>query len=452
MTEKVLRSAITDDAERLGPIWLNPGVSRRNAFTYFYAAFFTIGMVAFLAAMQNYLLTSNLGIPEDEQGGAVSLLALPYEFAFLLMVGPIGVLADRIGRRPIYVIGFLWVGAVMVLLPLTETLLQLGILRAFYGVGSACITSMMATVLADYPQERSRGKMLAASGICNALGAIVMAVLLGQLPKVISGMGYDALMSGRLTYWFGAVLAVITAIVLSRGLKAGKPGVTKERMSMREVVVQGTAAARGNPRILIACCEAFIARGDLAVVSTFITLWAKQAGLLDGLTLPEALGAAAALAGTISLAQLLFAPVVGAVIDKVDRLTAMAAAMGLAGVAYLLVGFSADPLALIFIPFALLLGMGESAAILSGAAVIGQEASEKVRGAVVGLFNLCGSIGTLIIVFVGGFIYDAWMPGAPFVMVGIINLLVMIGTILVRRRTGYRSPQYLASREELKGQ
>ena len=140
MTEKVLRSAITDDAERLGPIWLNPGVSRRNAFTYFYAAFFTIGMVAFLAAMQNYLLTSNLGIPEDEQGGAVSLLALPYEFAFLLMVGPIGVLADRIGRRPIYVIGFLWVGAVMVLLPLTETLLQLVILRAFYGVGSACIT------------------------------------------------------------------------------------------------------------------------------------------------------------------------------------------------------------------------------------------------------------------------------------------------------------------------
>ncbi len=448
MTEKILTSAITDDAVKLGPIWLNPGVSRRNALTYFYAAFFTIGMVAFLAAMQNYLLTSNLGIPEEEQGGAVSLLALPYEFAFMLMVGPIGVLADRIGRRPIYVIGFLWVGAVMILLPLTETLLQLGILRAFYGIGSACITSMMATVLADYPQERSRGKMLAASGICNGLGAIVMAVLLGQLPRLISSMGYDALLSGRLTYWFGAALAVITAIVLSRGLKAGKPGVTQERMSMREVVAEGAKVARGNPRILIACCEAFIARGDLAVVSTFITLWAKQAGLLSGLTLPEALGVATALAGTISLAQLLFAPVVGAFIDKVDRLTSMATAMGLAGVAYLLVGFSPDPLALIFIPFALMLGMGESAAILSGAAVIGQEASEKVRGAVVGLFNLCGSIGTLIIVFVGGFIYDAWMPGAPFVMVGIINLLVMVGAILVRRRTGYRSPRYLASRSD----
>ncbi len=92
--------------------------------------------------------------------------------------------------------------------------------------------------------------------------------------------------------------------------------------------------------------------------------------------------------------------------------------------------------------------MGESAAILSGAAVIGQEASEKVRGAVVGLFNLCGSVGTLVIVFVGGFIYDAWMPGAPFVMVGAINLLVMLGAILVRQRTGHRAPSYRAAETE----
>ena len=66
---------------RLGPVWLNPGVGRHNALTYFYAAFMTIGMVAFLSFMQPYLLEENLGIPADEQGRATSLLALPYEFA-----------------------------------------------------------------------------------------------------------------------------------------------------------------------------------------------------------------------------------------------------------------------------------------------------------------------------------------------------------------------------------
>jgi MFS family permease len=394
--------------------------------------------------MQPYLLTENLGIPADEQGRATSILALPYELAFMIMVGPLGALADRIGRRPIYVAGFLWVGVVLALLPLAENLLQLGLLRAFYGVGSACITSMMATVLADYPQERSRGMMLAGSGICNGFGAVMMVGLLSQLPRLFSSMGYDDLMSGRLTYWCGALMAIITAVIISRGLKAGKPGKPQARQPLRQLVAKGAAEAWNNPRVGVACAEAFIARGDLVVVSTFLSLWAKDAGLLAGLTLQGAVAKAGMLAVTVSVAQLLFSPVVGFVLDRVDRLTGMSIALGIAGVAYLWVGFSPDPLALIFIPAALMLGMGESAAILSGAAVIGQEANEDIRGSVLGLFNFCGSVGTLIIAVICGFLFDAWMPGAPFVFVGCINLFILVVAIRVRIRTGYRAPDYRA--------
>lgn len=445
MTDSVASASSANLVVKLGPIWLNPGVTRRNALTYFYAAFFTIGMVAFLSFMQPYLLTENLGIPADKQGRATSILALPYEFAFMLMVGPLGALADRIGRRPIYVAGFLWVGVVLALLPLTENMLQLGVLRAMYGVGSACITSMMATVLADYPQERSRGKMLAGSGICNGLGAVMMVGLLSQLPRVFSEMGYDALMSGRLTYWCGTVLAIGSALIISRGLKAGKPGKPQARERLLQLVLKGAAAARRNPRVRIACAEAFIARGDLVVVATFLSLWAKEAGLLAGLSLQEAVAKAGMLAVVVSVAQLLFSPVVGFVLDKVDRLTGMSIALGLASIAYLWVGFSPDPLALVFIPAALMLGMGESAAILSGAAVIGQEANEDIRGSVVGLFNFCGSVGTLIIAVVCGFLFDAWMPGAPFVFVGCINLVILVAAIRVRIQTGYRAPDARAS-------
>jgi sugar phosphate permease len=108
------------------------------------------------------------------------------------------------------------------------------------------------------------------------------------------------------------------------------------------------------------------------------------------------------------------------------------------------VGFSPDPLAAAFIPAALMLGMGESSAIMSGAAVIGQEAKEDIRGSVVGLFNFCGSVGTLVVAVVCGFLFDVWMPGAPFVFVGGINLLILVMAIMVRRRTGYRAPTYRA--------
>ena len=172
--------------------------------------------------MQPYLLSNNLGMATDEEGRASSILQVSYEIIVLLAVGPLGALADRIGRRPIYVMGFAWIGASFMLFPLVENLTQLILCRMFFGVGSACVTSMMATVLADYPMERSRGVLLGASGICNGLGAITMVLLLSQLPGFFGDMGYDTLESGRLTYWFGAVLAIVSVVVVSRGLASGQ--------------------------------------------------------------------------------------------------------------------------------------------------------------------------------------------------------------------------------------
>jgi hypothetical protein len=40
------------------------------------------------------------------------------------------------------------------------------------------------------------------------------------------------------------------------------------------------------------------------------------------------------------------------------------------------------------------------------------------------------------------------MPGAPFVFVGCINLFIFALAIMVRVRTGYRSPSYRADAKE----
>jgi MFS family permease len=129
------------------------------------------------------------------------------------------------------------------------------------------------------------------------------------------------------------------------------------------------------------------------------------------------------------------------VLDRLDRLTAVAIAMGLAAAGYLWAGFSPSPIAVAFIPAAVLLGVGEFSAIMSGAALIGQEAPQDIRGSVLGLFNVCGSIGILCITVIGGLVFDAWMPGGPLVVAGCINLVIFIIATAVRRKTGYRSPR-----------
>ena len=84
---------------RFGPVRLAPGYTSLNAASYLFAAFITIGMLAFVSFIQPFLLNANLQIPADEQGRAVSVLGFSNEIISLLLVAPVGALADKIGRR-----------------------------------------------------------------------------------------------------------------------------------------------------------------------------------------------------------------------------------------------------------------------------------------------------------------------------------------------------------------
>jgi len=430
-------------SQRLGPIWLTTGITRRNALTYLYASFFTIGIVSFMSFMQPYVLAENLNIPQDRQGGVTGMLSFSYELVMLILIAPMGALADKIGRRPIYVVGFLWIGAALAIFPVAQNLPQLIMGRMFFAVGAAAITAMMATVLADYPQERSRGLLVAASGVANGLGAMTLVITLSRLPALFAGMGYSTLTSGRMTFWMATGLCVVSAAIVGRGLRAGKPG-KQQQQPLAELIREALQAARQNPRITVACLGAFVARGDLVVISTFFALWAIQAGQIEGLPLEEAIRKAATFIIIIQGSSLFWAPVWGLVLDRWDRLSAVCVALLIASIAYFWVGFSPSPIVAAFIPAAILLGIGEFSAIMSGAALIGQSAPEDIRGSVLGLFNFCGSIGILCITVIGGVVFDAWMPGAPFVVVGALNLVVCLITIFVRRQVGYERPNTVA--------
>jgi len=420
---------------------LQPGVTRRNALTYLYASFFTIGTVSFMSFMQPYVLSENLLMPVAEQGRATGMLSFSYEVVMLLLIAPVGALSDKIGRRPIYRLGFLWVGAAMAIFPLAQNLTQLVIGRMFFAIGAAMITGMMATVLADYPREKSRGFMVALSGVANGAGAMTLIIGMSRLPGWFAGQGYSTLMSGRFTYWIAAGLCIVTAIIVGRGLQASKPGHQLGKQRLVQLLKEGVHEARENPRIAVACLEGFIARGDLVMISTFFSLWASQAGLAAGLSLEEAIAKAASFIIIVQGSSLVWAPVWGIVLDRIDRLTAVAMGMALAAAGYIWVGLSPSPIVSAFIPAAILLGIGEFSAIMSGAALIGQEAPARIRGSVLGLFNLCGSVGILCITIIGGYFFDAWMPGGPFVIVGGINAAVFIVAVLVRRKVGYRNPR-----------
>jgi MFS family permease len=108
----------------------------------------------------------------------------------------------------------------------------------------------------------------------------------------------------------------------------------------------------------------------------------------------------------------------------------------LATAGYSLIGWAEDPMAGSFIPLAILLGIGEVSVIVTGGALLGQEAKASMRGAVVGVFNTMGGIGIIIASGLGGVLYDAIGRAAPFTMMGILNGLLLLTAIAVRLRAG----------------
>jgi MFS family permease len=88
--------------------------------------------------------------------------------------------------------------------------------------------------------------------------------------------------------------------------------------------------------------------------------------------------------------------------------------MLLAAIAYLACGFLDDPAeSIALLTVAVLLGVGQIAAIVAGHTLLGQEAPRDVRGAVYGLAGICASAAILFTNGLGGWMCDVLSKGGP---------------------------------------
>ena len=88
-------------------------------------------------------------------------------------------------------------------------------------------------------------------------------------------------------------------------------------------------------------------------------------------------------------------------------------------------------------------GAGEMGANISATSLIGKEAPDRGRGAVLGMFSLLGAVGIMVVGFVGGWLFDNWKPVGPFLyMAGSNAFLVMaaIGVYLATRQRPGNEP------------
>ena len=424
---------------KIGPLWFIPGYSGMNVFTLLFACLTSISAIAYMGFIQPYLLTEVLHIPQAEQGALTGNLAAVQEIVVIMVMGVAGALSDRTGRKLIFVSGFLLLAAGYLIYPLANSVAQLYIFRCLFGVGAAVVPVMLSACIVDYIQEFSRARWLGVTSICNGLGVVIMATLLAKTPAMYLEYGADPIAAGRYAYWTATAVCLVAAAVLSFGLKPGGGGKTKAKVPLTQQLKAGLREGK-RPRMALAFMSAFIGRGDLVVIGTFFSLWIVQLGIEVGMSTGDSLAKAGMLFGLIQLSAMGWAVFMGIISDKFDRVSSMALGLFIAAVGYTLMGTVADPFGSNIYLMCVILGIGEISVIISAGALLGQQAPQKIRGSVVGVFGLVGAIGILFASKVGGEIYDSISPTAPFVMMGILNAALMFYALWIRLRHGKYQP------------
>lgn len=417
---------------KFGWVRLAPGVTNWHMWVFLYASFATIGLLTFVTVGTPYVLNANLGIPIAEQGTVIGDLTVWSEIGLLIVFGPVGVMADRIGRRGVYVIGFVVMGIAYALYPFATSLPELTVYRMIYAAGVAACTGMLATIVADYPYSPDRGKLVALGGTLNGIGVILVVVVLGGLMKAFVSGGADPLVAGRLAHMSIAALCLLSAVIIAIGVRKGTPAAHEERPPVAELVRSALSEAR-NPRIALAYGCAFIARADLVILGTFSTLWGTTAALNDGMPIAQAVATSARMTfGTASLAGLIWLPIMGIILDRINRVTGTFLCMALTAIGFMSTLLIDDPVLPKNQWIWILVGIGNISAFIGAMTLVSAEAPLAKRGVVIGMFNIMGVVGIMVCSVVGGRLFDAWSPAGPFVLIGGLSVLSAIAAVIVR--------------------
>jgi MFS family permease len=433
--------AAVDDAKSgrsVGPIALAPGVTPSQLYAFATASLIGFSLIVGINTLQPYLLSGQLHVEHAIQGRIVSAFAILQECVALLLVPPLGALADRVGRRPILVAGLATLAVGLALYPLTQSLIEFALARLVTAIGAAALSATIATLAADIPLERSRGKLLSTLLVTQQLAILlIVARVAARLPQWLAGFGVDAVEAGHYSFWLIALLGALGALVAWLGLASRGPvlGSASRPAAVPAPTVNALGAmrslrailgfARAQPRFAVVLAIAFVVRGDLSVTNSYLSLWAVGSAKHQGVS--EALGLryAGDLLFGLTLAGLAASLATGFLVDRFRRLSVLVCVLALAAVGHISIACASDPRSVTTTLLVLLLGAGEASLVIAGQALLGQEAPAERRGAAIGVFGFCGSLGVLAINVIGGYLFDKLSAQSPFVVIGTVDLAIL---------------------------
>ena len=166
----------------------------------------SLGSLYSLRMLGLFMVLPILALYSDDYNGASPLLIGitlgVYGLTQALLQIPLGLLSDKIGRRPVIIGGLVLFIIGSLVAATAETMVGLMVGRALQGAGA--IASTLMALVSDLTSEENRTKAMAAIGASIGL-SFMLAMIIG--PLIASVMGLPGV------FWVTAVLGCLGIIV-----------------------------------------------------------------------------------------------------------------------------------------------------------------------------------------------------------------------------------------------
>lgn len=324
--------------------------------------------------------------------------------ARLLLNVPLGIVADRWGRRPVLIAGPVVTAVSMLGAATSPNIVMFLVWRFVGGAGSAMFMTGAQIFVADISTAANRGRNIATNQ-----GALLLGVSVGP---AIGGLLAEAF-GFRAPFYLVGATTLLAALHAWRRLPETRPAARPPE--------HGAERARGSRPAL-----RLLRSRDFAAVSfvCFVLFLARTAGQQALMPLhatdelgvsPGGLGLAFTVIALLNLAALAPSAMIS---DRFGRKWAIVPSGCIAAAGLVLVAISANEAH--FLAAVGLFGIGLSMAGPAPAAYAVDIAPAQLRGLALGIFRSVGDLGSTIGPTVMGAVADATSPAAGLVAIGVL--------------------------------
>jgi MFS family permease len=421
---------------RFAGIEIPADLKRSHFLSLYLATLLTACITVFASFIQPLFLNQVIGIPEDQAGSINSGLQNVSQIITLFLVGLVGIVSDKVGRRRLTIAGFLIAGTFYIIFGYArEISLALGIvgvggqilivygIKLAIGLGFILCYPQFITMVADYTLPRDRGKGMAYNGVMMSLGAFIIFGVLAQVAVDLPLM--------TLFYIIGSVAflgACIAYFGLVDRMPAGKPGKLGFRAVYR--IVSNSLSLKAS------YLTTGVARADVAVISTLVFVWVVYAAEDYGMDPLQASAKGAMVILSMALATFITFPVVGMLLDRIGRVPVLTVSLLTGGVGFCLMALITNPFSPFMYVLAGLVGIGFAGSVAGANTLTSDAAPKPILGSIMGGMNTMQPIGVLFFLQLGGYLFDTLGSWAPFALKGLADVACGLWIFSLRKRIG----------------